>query len=107
MWPTKIEYPILNPMDVINKNFKLPSTAGYILTGKRTPKRVPRSNNRCTACKECVEICPTNAIKIVSNKAIVDYSKCIRCYCCHEVCPESAIDLVDITKIKKRENFFS
>ena len=98
IWPTKINYPILKPKDVEYKDFRLPSTAGYILTGKKTPAKSPKPNEKCTCCKECIEICPTNAIEIISKKASIDYSKCIRCYCCHEVCTESAIKLVVIKK---------
>ena len=98
IWPTKINYPILKPKDVEYKDFRLPSTAGYILTGKKTPAKSPKPNEKCTCCKECIEICPMDAIKIISKKASIDYSKCIRCYCCHEVCPESAIKLVVIKK---------
>ena len=98
IWPTKINYPILKPKDVEYKDFRLPSTAGYILTGEKTPAKSPKPNEKCTCCKECIEICPTNAIEIISKKASIDYSKCIRCYCCHEVCTESAIKLVVIKK---------
>jgi uncharacterized protein (DUF362 family)/NAD-dependent dihydropyrimidine dehydrogenase PreA subunit len=98
LWPTKIYYPILKPKDVEYKGFKLPSTAGYILTGKKIPVKSPKPQDTCTGCGECVQICPMNAIKIISKKASIDYSKCIRCFCCHEVCTESAIKLVVIKK---------
>lgn len=96
LWPTKITYPLQKPKDVQYHDFKLPSTAGYLLTGKKTPKKSPQPNDKCTCCRECVEICPENAITIFSKKASIDYSKCIRCYCCHEVCTYSAIDLITI-----------
>ncbi len=98
IWPKKIDYPILKPKDVEYTGFKLPSTAGCILTGKKTPIKSPKIQDNCIGCEQCVEICPVNAIKIISKKASIDYSKCIRCYCCHEVCPESAIKLVTIKK---------
>jgi len=98
LWPTKITYPLQTPKDVQYSGFKLPSTAGYLLTGKKTPKKSPNPNEKCTCCRECVEICPEDAITIISKRASVDISKCIRCYCCHEVCTESAIDLVTIKK---------
>jgi len=98
LWPKKIDYPILKPKDVEYNGFKLPSTAGYVLTGKKTPIKSPKIQDTCIGCGQCVEICPVNAIKIISKKASIEYSKCIRCYCCHEVCPESAIKLVVIKK---------
>jgi uncharacterized protein (DUF362 family) len=93
LWPDEINYPLLSPEDVEYKGFILPSTAGYLLTGKKKPKRSPVIKDKCTACKQCVEICPEKAIKIIDNKARIDYSKCIKCYCCHEVCTYDAIKL--------------
>jgi len=94
LWPTRIEYPRLTPGDVHHKDFKLPSTSGYILTGKKIPPRRPFPTEKCIACGTCVEICPQNAIEIIDDRATVDYNKCIKCYCCHETCPEGAIKIV-------------
>ena len=58
---------------------------------------VPRpffSRKKCIACGKCVEICPADALELISEKKkyiSIDYDKCIRCYCCHEVCPVEAI----------------
>lgn len=93
MFPSKINYPLLSVDDVIYEGFKLPSTAGYALTGKKMPKRSPVVDENCNGCLRCVEICPKDAIQMVDCRAKIDYSKCIRCYCCHEVCPEDAIQL--------------
>jgi uncharacterized protein (DUF362 family)/ferredoxin-like protein FixX len=93
LWPEKIIYPMLTPQDVRYTGFLLPSTADYLLTGKKTPQRYPLPNNKCTACGQCVTTCPKTAITIRNQKATVDYSKCIRCYCCAEICPDEAIDL--------------
>jgi uncharacterized protein (DUF362 family)/NAD-dependent dihydropyrimidine dehydrogenase PreA subunit len=57
-----------------------------------TPRPVPQ-RSRCTACGECVQVCPTGAMTLKNELAVVNDSKCIRCYCCHENCPEAAIDL--------------
>ena len=92
LWPSEIKYPILSPNQVRYKNFILPSTAGYLLTGKKEPNRSPVPKENCVACGECVNICPKNAIKI-EKIAKIDYSKCIKCYCCHEVCTYDAIKL--------------
>jgi len=40
----------------------------------------------CTACLECIKICPAKTIHEVGGKAWVDETGCIHCLCCHEVC---------------------
>lgn len=47
--------------------------------------------NQCTGCASCVYVCKADAIRIISNKAVIDLSKCIKCGSCVEVCPENAI----------------
>jgi uncharacterized protein (DUF362 family) len=96
LWPKEIIYPQINPNDIKYKNFILPSTAGYILTGKKPPKLIPKITIECISCGLCEEICPENAIKNEPEFAQINYKKCIRCYCCHEICPEKAIDLVKV-----------
>jgi ferredoxin len=96
LWPKEIKYPILNPDDVKYDNFILPSTAGYILTGKKIPNKYPVINKNCIKCGECVKICPKKIIKINENKIKIDYSGCIKCYCCHEICQYNAINLETI-----------
>jgi uncharacterized protein (DUF362 family)/NAD-dependent dihydropyrimidine dehydrogenase PreA subunit len=95
-WPEQIDYPIRTPGDVACQGFRLPNTAGYILTGKKAPKRSPVITDKCSACGDCENICPKDAIKVQGRMAAVAYSKCIRCYCCHEVCPEDAIVLRNV-----------
>ena len=93
LWPERIDYPILKPKNVFYKGFKLPSTADHLLTGKRSPKKSPIITDKCIGCKECEEVCPKGAVKVIGEVAKLDYSNCIRCFCCHEVCPENAIKL--------------
>jgi uncharacterized protein (DUF362 family) len=93
LWPKEILYPQLTPLDVRYNNFILPSTANYILTGKKTPKESPFVTDRCISCGLCEEICPKHAIENLKTGAKIDYFKCIRCYCCHEICPYNAIEL--------------
>jgi len=93
LWPKEIIYPHLTPDDVKYNNFILPSTADYILTGKKTPEQSPKITTKCNSCGLCGEICPKKVISIASTGAQIDYSGCIKCYCCHEVCPEEAIEL--------------
>jgi uncharacterized protein (DUF362 family) len=93
LWPKKIIYPQLKPDNVKYKGFILPSTANYLITGKKTPQQNPIVTSNCTSCKLCQEICPKQAITNKPEGAKIDYTKCIRCYCCHEICPEEAIKL--------------
>ncbi|HET6456501.1 MAG TPA: DUF362 domain-containing protein [Armatimonadota bacterium] len=58
---------------------------------------------KCTDCRQCVEMCPMSVITVENGPSVpsrvtnygsrlkIDYSRCIRCYCCHEVCPQEAI----------------
>lgn len=53
-------------------------------------------HNKCTGCKECIRICPANAILMhpdKKNHVVLTDSKCIRCFCCSEVCQYDAIDI--------------
>lgn len=45
----------------------------------------------CTGCAACVRVCPSDAIRIISNKAVIDPTKCIECGNCIEACPVNAI----------------
>jgi uncharacterized protein (DUF362 family)/Pyruvate/2-oxoacid:ferredoxin oxidoreductase delta subunit len=94
LWPGEIEYPLLTPTEARYNGFILPSTAGYLLTGHKQPRKSPVVIQNCTACGDCKEICQEKAITVQNKtRAIIDYDHCIRCYCCHEVCPERAIKL--------------
>ena len=48
--------------------------------------------SKCPAgCKECVEACPTDAIKFDNEKLKLDLGRCLFCTDCMDACPESAI----------------
>ena len=52
--------------------------------------------NRCVGCKDCVNICPVQALFIDPKnpkKVIINNEKCIHCFCCHEVCRSDAIEI--------------
>jgi ferredoxin len=48
---------------------------------------------KCTGCETCVEECPSEAIDMVNEKAVVDVNNCIDCGLCVEACPEEAISM--------------
>jgi uncharacterized protein (DUF362 family) len=93
LWPSKIQYPLLAPQDVHYTGFQLPSSANSLISGSKNHRQQPIPTEKCTACGQCVEICPKQAIQIRDHRASVDYTKCIACYCCHEICPYEAIKL--------------
>ncbi|HEC69883.1 MAG TPA: RnfABCDGE type electron transport complex subunit B [Candidatus Omnitrophica bacterium] len=49
----------------------------------------------CLGFGDCVEVCPTQALKVEKGKVIVDYKKCIGCGKCVEVCPRGILKLID------------
>ncbi|MGI6466675.1 MAG: [Fe-Fe] hydrogenase large subunit C-terminal domain-containing protein [Sphaerochaetaceae bacterium] len=45
----------------------------------------------CIGCTHCMKNCPTEAIRIVGGKAVVNFERCVDCGQCMDVCPHSAI----------------
>ena len=50
------------------------------------------SKNSCTGCLSCQNICPKNAIQVITDKQgfwqpQIDKEKCINCGLCHKSCP--------------------
>ncbi|NIM90095.1 MAG: DUF362 domain-containing protein [Candidatus Aminicenantes bacterium] len=55
---------------------------------------IPRiKKEKCTACLECIEICPMEALQLHQDTAVLNRRKCIYCMCCHEVCRYNSIEL--------------
>lgn len=52
----------------------------------------------CTGLGTCVRECPFDAIHIVNGIAVVDEEKCTACKKCIAVCPKGIIELVPISK---------
>ena len=42
-------------------------------------------------CKECAEVCPTDAIRIEDHKVLIDMGRCLFCPDCTQACPTGAI----------------
>lgn len=48
------------------------------------------SQKTCTGCGACLEVCPTEAIRLENGRAVITM-ECIACGACPRVCPEGAI----------------
>jgi len=48
---------------------------------------------KCTGCCNCVEICPSEALKVEEEKIQVDADACIDCGVCVDECPVGALSL--------------
>jgi Fe-S-cluster-containing hydrogenase component 2 len=51
--------------------------------------------SRCTGCGNCLQACPTGAIRLVDGVATIDASLCRECQACLEACPNGAILAVE------------
>ncbi len=48
---------------------------------------------KCTGCESCVETCPSEAIKMADEKAVIDSDACVDCGVCVDECPAEAISM--------------
>jgi ferredoxin len=48
---------------------------------------------KCTGCETCVADCPSEAISISQEKAVIDAEECVDCGVCVDSCPEEAISM--------------
>jgi ferredoxin len=55
---------------------------------KQMPAKV--NADECTACGQCADVCPVDAIK-VDDVAVVDAETCTDCGACIDECPVDAI----------------
>ncbi len=76
----------------------------------KTNKEVWINHLKCIKCGKCILECPTNSLKMVENRIILDRESCINCLKCSEICPPKAITSVsktysveELLKIIKRE----
>jgi iron only hydrogenase large subunit-like protein len=58
----------------------------------------------CIGCSHCMNVCPTEAIRIWNGKANIYENQCIDCGECHRACPVHAI-VVEDDKIESIFNF--
>jgi NAD-dependent dihydropyrimidine dehydrogenase PreA subunit len=47
---------------------------------------------KCTGCATCVDACPTGAIKMEDNHAVIT-DECVECGACVDSCPTESISL--------------
>lgn len=48
---------------------------------------------KCTGCGTCVDVCPTEALKVKSGKVVVSQDDCTECETCIAECPEEALNM--------------
>ena len=52
---------------------------------------------KCTACEECVDVCPVEVFELQNDKSVpVNADECLGCESCVEVCEEGAITVEEI-----------
>lgn len=68
--------------------------------GRKTKKFY--SDDKCTSCSLCEEICPANAIKMVDGKPEWIKEQCIHCVACINRCPVNAIQYGTATQKRRR-----
>jgi uncharacterized protein (DUF362 family)/Pyruvate/2-oxoacid:ferredoxin oxidoreductase delta subunit len=86
-----LRYQFASPRNLESMDNRLPRPVVDFFQNQLTAK--PVIADHCIACGRCAAHCPPKAIRMMTNKAIIDYKKCIRCYCCQELCPANAVGL--------------
>ncbi len=49
---------------------------------------------KCDGCATCVDVCPSEAIKVVDGKATISEDDCADCGACESECPNGSISPV-------------
>ena len=49
--------------------------------------------DKCTGCESCLESCPSEAIAMQDEKAVIELDKCVDCGVCVDECPVEAISM--------------
>lgn len=72
-------------------SFFIKGTSPYKLIQASRPS-APVCNEDCFVCGECIEVCPTHAIRISDDGSHIetDVNRCIRCCACVKECPNGA-----------------
>ncbi|QSX06199.1 4Fe-4S binding protein [Sedimentibacter sp. zth1] len=64
-------------------------------------------SDKCRGCTNCMKKCPTQAIRIKNEKAVIDKNKCIYCGECIKACPYNAYSPYEVNKNDFVETKFS
>lgn len=54
-------------------------------------------------CRECVEVCPTDAVQKVGDRFQIDLGRCLFCADCQEACPTGAVRYSDDYRMATRQ----
>lgn len=50
--------------------------------------------DKCSGCATCVDVCPSGAITMVDEIAVINQDECAECGACEAECPQGAISEV-------------
>ena len=92
---------------LIKKDFRrIPASAGknslkrFIINRLNKISKLQRRpvfiHENYIGCRECIKMCPQNAIVMhpsKENRVVLTDKKCIRCFCCSEVCQSNAVEI--------------
>lgn len=83
----------ISEVDVDKTHFIEPLINVITFACEACPTKALSVTDNCRRClaHPCTNVCPTNAVSIGKNRAIIDQDKCIKCGRCKETCPYSAI----------------
>jgi ferredoxin len=57
----------------------------------RKERKMYVDETRCMGCGACLQVCPSNAIRLVDDQARIDAALCNDCRACVQACPSDAI----------------
>lgn len=78
-------------LSILISSFFIKGTSPYKVIQASKPS-APVCNELCFVCGECVDVCPTHAIRISDDGSHIetDVTRCIRCCACVKACPNNA-----------------
>ena len=66
------------------------------------PVAMKACTTSCIACGMCERTCKFDAIHVVNNVAVIDYTKCKGCTMCAKACPRNAIEPIPTPEEKEK-----